>query len=72
MSVWSIIPMFIGVFGGVICYRAYQKTLELLAARKKVAVVHAHQEQLATRDQYVIQESRQYVDNDNPYEALQG
>ncbi len=72
MSVWSIIPMFIGVFGGVICYRAYMKTLELLAARKKIAVVQAHQEQLDVRDQYLIQDARRHIDNDNPYETLRG
>jgi hypothetical protein len=70
MSVFSIIPMFIGVFGGVICYRAYMKSLQLLAARKRVVVAQTHQEQLEAHNQNVIQDSLRYVDNDTPYETL--
>lgn len=74
MSVLSIIPMFLGVVGGVLCYRAYMKSLELLAARRQQAVAHIRKQQLDARLQYINQESLRHIDrqSDNDYESLRG
>ena len=74
MSILSIIPMFLGVVGGVLCYRAYMKSLELLAARRQQAIAQMRQRQIDARTQYVNQESLRYIDgqSDSDYESLRG
>jgi hypothetical protein len=72
MSILSIVPMFLGVVGGVLCYRAYMKSLELLAARQKNVVARMHKQRLEARDQYLTQEALRHVDNqsDSEYKSL--
>jgi len=73
MSILSIIPMFLGVVGGVLCYRAYMKSLELLAARQKDIATQRRKELIQTRAEYLNQDlqpiNRQ---TDSDYESLRG
>jgi hypothetical protein len=64
--------MFLGVVGGVLCYRAYMKSLELLAARRQNAIAQVRKQRLDAHYQTLNQEASRHIDhqNDSEYEGL--
>ena len=73
-SIIMLVPMFVGVVGGVIGYRIFVKSLQFIAAMQKNAIARTRQEQLDARNRSTNQAALKYngSDSSDEYTSLRG